>query len=537
MNAPIDRELPARLPDVDRRIALWLALFVFSALLPFVHGRFSGSDEVGVFETTRALYERADLSLGTIDDSLPHIYEGRGGKRYSHFAVGQSILALPLFGLGRAADALLGEGSTLAAALAGPPGPLAGGNASGELEIFFVTLYGPLATGVLAALFFAFQRRLGNSRRASLIASLLVVTTTYVAAMSVFFLRHTTEAICILGGLYGFFVYARSGAPRAAAFGSALASATFLVRVPAALAGLGIGGLLLWAFAERRRLGDDLPALRSAALAVAAPLTLATALHVATNYWRWERWLGSPMFDQAVGFVTPIQVGLQGFLLSPGCSVFVHAPLLCLLPWMLPQAWREQRALTLANLVIALTFLIVCSTYLFWTGLWSAPGPRYVFVAIPLLLLPLGKLVDRSLGAGDVSGGRGMRAAIVGLAGLGALVQLALLLARWPAVIRLMEWQTNYGPLMDFVFVAKDSPLVGCFRAVSQGLIDAWLWVQWTGGGPVLPPRPGMAIAGALVCIATIAVTLRALRDAMAEAAARDPEPSGRARDTEGLRA
>ena len=50
--------------------------------------------------------------------------------------------------------------------------------------------------------------------------SVLLATTTYTAMMSGYFLRHTTEALTLLGALYGFHAWKQNGRIRALVAGS-----------------------------------------------------------------------------------------------------------------------------------------------------------------------------------------------------------------------------------------------------------------------------------------------------------------------------
>ena len=78
----------------DLRSAVVLALLGMLLYLPFVRGHFSGSDEYGVYQVTAAIYERGALSV----EKTHHVHEGRNGKRYSTFGIGQSLAALPFLG-------------------------------------------------------------------------------------------------------------------------------------------------------------------------------------------------------------------------------------------------------------------------------------------------------------------------------------------------------------------------------------------------------------------------------------------------------
>src|SRR5215471_10624095 len=142
----------------DRRIAARLALCFFLLYACLAHVRFSGSDEMGIFLTTRALYDSGDLAL----PPGKHIFPGRDGRGYSIFDPGQAVLALPFFALGRLGGRVLP--ATWIEHLAAEDSNLG----PGGFELFAVLLlYPPLASGLLVALFFLVERRLGASRRSA----------------------------------------------------------------------------------------------------------------------------------------------------------------------------------------------------------------------------------------------------------------------------------------------------------------------------------------------------------------------------------
>jgi hypothetical protein len=174
------------------------------------------------------------------------------------------------------------------------------------------------------------------------------------------------------------------------------------------------------------------------------------------------------MVAQRRGFTTPLHVGLAGFLSSPGASVFLYSPLLLLLVRTLPGFWRERRAECVTLLAMSLALLLFCAGFSLWHGLFSAPGPRYLFALTPLLCLPLGPWLDRA-------GPRERRALLV-LAGIGLAVQLVLVLSRWSAVIRAMGYdQAALRSDFGFLFVPSQSPILGSARAVLDGQLDVWL--------------------------------------------------------------
>ena len=447
----------------DRRIARWLGLAALLAYLPFFHGHFMGTDETGVFLTTRSLYERGSFEVW----EGPHRYPGRDGRTYAHFAPGLSLLALPLYALGDGAARVLPE-AWLARLNPRSEEP-------GRIDtlvtppLFAVALYPALASAVLVAVFFLLERRLGASRRSALAAAALLGATSYVATHSVYFLRHTTEAITTLAAFHALLAYRQEGQLRDLVLGSLWASLTLLVAVPALVGLVPLAGYALYVLAPRLRAARPPERARLLA-AAAAPALVVITIHVALNWWLWGTFLDSPMVAQRNRFSTPLYIGLWGFLLSPGCSVFVFSPLLLLLPWTLPPFWRAHRAECAVAVGISLCLLFFCATFEIWPGIWSSPGPRYLFVLTPVLMLPLGLWLDtqRSLA---------QRALTFGLAALGLGVQLVLVLSRWSEVIQSMGYhKALLVSGFDFLFVPEKSPLVGSWRTLGDGHVDAWLW-------------------------------------------------------------
>jgi hypothetical protein len=481
-----------------RRVACWLGLVAFLGYLPFAHGHFAGTDEMGVFLTARALYETGSWEVR----AGPHRFKGRDGRTFAHFAPALPLLAVPLYALGDAAARTLPE--PWVRALSGRPQELDRIDTLGSPQAFAVGLFAPLATAVLVALFFAVSRRLGASARGALAAAAVLGAGTYVAAHSVYFLRHASEAITLLACFGALVAFRDEGRPRALLAASVAASLTLLVAVPAtvALPPLAVyAWLALW---PRLRAAGGAERARLFACAAAPPLA-ALALHVAHNHALWGTLLDSPMVAQRRGFTTPLWLGLAGFLLSPGASVFLYSPPLLLLPLLLRPFWRERRAECATLAACALSLLLFCAGFSLWHGLWSAPGPRYLFALTPLLLLPLGRWLDAHAAP------RGRRA-LLGLAAAGVAVQLVLVLSRWSAVIRIMDYHAAVERSgFDFLFAPGRSPILGSVRAVLAGELDPWLWGLATGayGAPAAP------LAAALLLVAwalALAFAVRGLR-------------------------
>jgi len=500
-----------RVGRADRRVALWLGVCATLLLLPFARGHFSSSDELGVFATTEAVYRHGRLA--TEGAGLAHDYVGREGRRYSVFAPGQSLLALPFYALGAGLEAALPE-ETLARAIGRKPAGLV--DTLERPEIFAVSLYPAFATGVLVALFFALERRLGASRRSALGAAALAGATTGVASMGTYFLRHTTETALMLGALLAFLAWRQEGGARRLGLGVGLASAIVLVRVPAAVVGPALAGYLAWILLERRRAGGPPPPWPRIAAAVALPALAVAALHLAVNQAKWGTWIASPMLDQASGFTTSWLEGLAGLLVWPGSSLFVYSPLLLLLPWTVPPFWRSHRAEAVTLLAMGASVLLLVSRFELWHGLPSAPGSRMVVCVAALWMLPLGPWLDRARP-------RALEVALVVLAALGLVVQLGLLSARWAKVSIEMGY-VGHEPPFGYLAEPALSPALGALRTALSGGVDAWVWSLFR-GLPGREPAPALGVAVLLVWAVLLAIALARLRAAVRDAAAPPPGP------------
>lgn len=496
----------------DRRLARRLALLFFLLFSLFQRGHFSGTDEVGLFQVSSSLYSHGSLAV----PAFAHTARGVDGRFYSHFSVGQSALAVPFFALGSLASATLPDRALRA--LAGPHLPLRKGVAGGRVEIFAVGLFSPAVCALLVGLFYLFERRLGTSPRTALACAALFGATTYVATQSTFFLRHTTECLCIVGALFYFFRWRQAGRSRDLWVGSTLASATILVRLPASIAGPVLAGYLAFCLWERSGGRWSPRLLRSALPAICVPLLVALALSAWSDWTRWGVPWNVHQLGTATAGYTPLYKSVYAALFSPGMSVFVYSPLLLLTPWTFPSFWRRHRAEAAACAGLSLIFLLVFSSFIGWTGLWSAPGPRYQLISTPLLLLPLGPWLDERAG-------RRRWSIVAALAALGLVVQLAFMTVAWGVLVDSMQWK-EFVPKWSFLFIPDQSPIVGALRYLGDARLplDTWL-LRLARGWADEPPAPVAAAlllaAWAALFATTAAFLWRALR--ASERAARLP--------------
>ena len=162
-------------------------------------------------------------------------------------------------------------------------------------------------------------------------------------------------------------------------------------------------------------------ARRDVSLVLATGIALATLAHVTWNLFRfgtafdfgydWSETILVPP-PQAFSLID-LPRGLLEFLVAPGKSLFLWAPVLVFAVAGARTFWREQRAIA-AGVATALGVgLLFYSAYLFPEGGY-AHGPRNLVPIVPLLLLP----------AAGISAGKWPRSAIAACAIVGATMAL-----------------------------------------------------------------------------------------------------------------
>jgi hypothetical protein len=455
-----------------RRVAAWLFCSLLVFYVSLTRGHFFSIDEVAVYQQTRSLWERGDLSTAPMRNTEV----GTEGRYFPVFGAGQSVLALPLYTLGKGVHRVLEtEGanswlSTFSGRVIGSPAVLW----SGEIEIFFVNLFNCVAIAALAAVFLLFSVQLGAPPEWALVSSLLLGLATHVAGFSTSFYQHGAEALFLLSTFYLLFTDARTPSRRLRWLAGLTAGLMVLVRVSTLALVPILASYLAW---NSWRQLNDRPDIRSKLLGVLrrcgpflGPLGLAVALTALINYVKFAAF----NIQGAYGRLNPIEgnvlVSLYAYLFSPGQSVFVFSPLLVMAPWYFPAFAARYRAEFRVIMALTVAYVGLYSVSGQWHGQWTF-GPRYLMPLVPLLLLPLGVWLPGIR--------RGPAIAVLVLALLGGVVEILNIAVNTSTVFYHEGWfpYPNGVPNFDFLFVPASSQLVAHWKAVRawDDRIDMWL--------------------------------------------------------------
>jgi hypothetical protein len=365
--------------------AVGLAVWVFAAFQFFYMltstGRVRTADEYNTLYTTQSLVLRGSTSVPQAVQL--HNFYGRldlQGHPHAAYPPGQAILCAPWYAVGNYI-------------LSGLPGVLAG--AREFVAAFSCCLSSATFSALSVAFFFLLLDGIGIPSKESLLATSLFGLGTPIFAYSGWLFSEPLSAAIFMG--VALLLFGQLGKPisleTAALAGLILGLATW-VRPTNALA-LGV-------FAVAALARDGKPAFRIVAVlcATAAIGALALLCRNGSLYGNpFEFGYPATVDGVKTGLTlgNPLYVGLYGFLLSPGKSVFVFAPPLILAATGLRRLVRLDRGLATLATLFPIVYLCFFAKYSSWEGGYCA-GPRYLLPSIAIFCLGLGPALTREKG-------------------------------------------------------------------------------------------------------------------------------------------
>jgi hypothetical protein len=464
---------PGQETAAGSRVPLYIRLlfFLLAIYLPITRGHFWSTDEVGMYHQTRSLWEQGNFSTAPgLLDSLP----GRGGHSFVPWGVGQSILALPLYGLGKGVRHLLESAGAQRwiQTFAGPPiGDVPDRRWGGEVEIFFVNLFNCIAVAGLGTVFFAFNLGLGAAPRWALTATLMMGFASHIAGFSAGFFQHPAEALFLLWTFYFLFHDSLQASWRRRLMAGFAAAIMLVVRIQTAML-LPILAAYLFRHCWKRQQADLKCNRRLvAALMQCAPFLIPAAAGVLAaalvNYAKFGEFSIRGSYATLNPFTGSLWAHLYAYLFSPGESIFLFSPLLVVAPWYFrafARRYGSETVVILTSLAISLT---VYGKLHLWHGQWCF-GPRFFMHLVPLLLLPLGIWLETLR--------RPAWIAVGSLVAFGVFVEV-LHIAVNVSYVYYREGYSNFSPPFGFLFIPDVSQIPAHLRALLAWdyRVDPWL--------------------------------------------------------------
>src|SRR5205085_1970052 len=141
-----------------------------------------------------------------------------------------------------------------------------------------------------------------------------------------------------------------------------------------------------WATYEMLRAASDTARRVRFAVAWCLPIGVAITVVALYNAARFGSAVEGGYGEEAFAFTTPLAVGVSGFLLSPGKSVFAYAPIAVagvFVGW--PLLGRRHAAAAWCAAAATVVHLVFFARYYVWYGggVW---GPRFLVVVLPFML-------------------------------------------------------------------------------------------------------------------------------------------------------
>ena len=434
------------------------AFIIFSVLLIYLYcagGHLFSSDGDFRYRASRAILENGNVIMYYLKDGTPI---------HCKYGLTHLLLAIPFHLAGKAFYNVIPQGFDWA-------------------TIFTTSLMQFVTVGAVAVIFLICLD-LGYSRKVSVTTALVVAFGSIAWPYSKYFFTEPLTGALLLAAIWQLIRF-RVGKPPSSLAWSGLSLGlsglnspqVFLLAVPV----LGIYVLYLlyprpgaacqtWARGFNRL------------MYFCIPLALCLALNFGYNYLRYDsifttgyagdRGFPSLIYDGSPGWSLAWWVGLEGYLFSPGKSVFLYSPVLVLSVLAFNRFYKKHREPAVLLICIAVLWLAFYTKWWAWHG-DSAWGPRYMVPITYIWFLPLAEALSwwgRR--------GWGFKVFVPGLIAFGLVVQFAGIAVAFGDYIAQEVNLENYAEQYLLHYVPHFSPILGHWEMVlKQSKRLDFLWM------------------------------------------------------------
>ncbi len=211
------------------------------------------------------------------------------------------------------------------------------------------------------------------------------------------------------------------------------------------------------------------------------PLGLCLLAQLGYNYLRYDtpfatgyagdRGYPSLIYDGSPGWSLAWWVGLEGYLFTPGKSVFLYSPVLVLSAVALNQFYKRNRHEAVLLIFIALLWMIFYTKWWAWHG-DAAWGPRYTVPLTMLWFIPLAEAISWW-----PRRGWGFRLTVIGLVMFGVVVQMAGIAIPFGDYFAQEVNPNSYEEQYLLHYVPHFSPILGHWEMILKGARLDFLWL------------------------------------------------------------
>ncbi|MBW2028485.1 MAG: hypothetical protein JRJ31_05350 [Deltaproteobacteria bacterium] len=364
---------------IPKRPALWALLFFLAFYYLTNAGWYKIGDEAVMSAVAKQIVQKG--RIGIEQEQLPNIgpYQddsvmGQDGAYYFKWGIGQSLIEAPFYFLHRLLTGL----------------PLHPNIAISDFdttmisELMMISLCPSLISALGCALVFLLGLRLGFSKATSLFVTLIYGLGTMAWPYSKSLMSEATQNVSLLGSVYGAVCYGLSPRRRFLLLSAACMGFAVITKVLLIVLSPFIVFYVLGVRRSRRSYYDLV-------ICFVPVMLLFLGLQLWFNYVRynspWE--FGYDQGFDALGFSTPLYVGLWGLWMSPGKSFFIYTPIAILGLACAGVFYRKRRWEALLFLAVIVGTTVPHAMWCSWSGDWSW-GPRFLLLLTPYLIVPTG---------------------------------------------------------------------------------------------------------------------------------------------------
>lgn len=382
-------------------------LFLFIYTL-FMGGHLYSPDEEIMFRTVQSIADNGSFAIEPLMGFATK--KGIDGKEYAQYGIGQPILSVPLYNLGKFA---LGKVSdSFKERFVIDTTQYHNGTPDEYFIRFFVSLFNQIIGALMCVLIFSFCFLLTKEKIPSLIITALYGLGTLAFPHSKTFFSEPLATMMILSSLY--FIEKWNVKNRN---GYLFVSACFLgyavltrvdsvVSVPAVflLLALRLFKIDDWKLENlsikiKNSLSDK--NIYKNLIIFFIPLIVCAGIYLLINKLRFGAFMKTAYGDQSEGinFSTPFLMGAYGYLFSIGKGLFFFSPPLILFLFAIKKFMKKYWQVGIAFLTLIILNFVFHSKWQNWAGGWCW-GPRHIFVihaflAIPIISLLTGEKISR----------------------------------------------------------------------------------------------------------------------------------------------
>ncbi len=455
-------------------------MFCVCAYLLCAPGRITFPDDEIVYQTTAAIYEGRSLSIRGIPRRTGEPKgqptgtfgwaAGPHGQRYGFFGHGLSVVALPMYGLGKAAAASAPE--AWRHTIRSDHFFVHGRSQHDDWTRLVVSLTNCFLTPIALLFAMAWTRQLGFSRGAAWVMGLSLGFGTLLLPYTRTFLSEPLSTVVLLGAALCLEHHHRTHNPRWLWLASLIVGWSCHVHL---LNLIAIPAFVGYAFAPRWSQRAGLKRTWSVAMLLGASGLAALAVSQAIRF-------GSPFESGRHGLYSHVIVpglDLLALLVSPGRSLWWTSPVLlgAFIGWR--QFRRRVPAAAWFCVAMVATRMLFVATRSDWWGGWAL-GPRFLIPIIPFALLPIVAAWDH--------GSARARVGLLLLLGVSVALQIHLAqhsIFEWmwvlhartpedPGYLWVSHWALDGSPLWGFIELQPDLLWLGARQLAHAGHPGMW---------------------------------------------------------------